>query len=49
MLGHATNNATILELKRGTIYSIEVAEVNSAGTGKYSTPIIAVTNGKFIV
>ena len=33
---------TISELMASTTYTIEVAAVNSAGTGVYSTPIITV-------
>ena len=37
--------ATISGLDAATSYSIEVAAVNSAGTGVYSSPLYVVTEG----
>ena len=44
--GDATKT-TIPELNSSTVYVIEVAAVNSAGTGPYSDPITETTDGKF--
>ena len=44
--GGATTEATISELQPSTNYSIEVAAVNSAGTGVYSDSLSALTSGK---
>ena len=41
--GDATTEATISGLAAGTNYHIEVAAVNSAGTGVYSDPLSAIT------
>ena len=38
-----TTEATITGLRSSTIYSIEVAVVNSAGTGVYSEPKVNTT------
>ena len=43
--GNATTETTISELYSSTNYSIQVAAVNSAGTGIYSTAIFTVTKG----
>ena len=43
--GAATTEITISGLNCNTIYSIEVAVVNSAGIGTYSNPVIATTEG----
>ena len=40
-----SGGATISELNSSTNYSIEVAAVNSAGTGVYSTAIFIITSG----
>ena len=45
ILGGATTEATIIGLNAATNYSIDVAAVNSAGTGVYSTIIYAFTKG----
>ena len=37
---------SITGLNASTTYSIEVAAVNSAGTGPYSDPITEITNSK---
>ena len=39
------NETTITGLESSTTYSIQVAAVNSAGTGVYSDPITAETDG----
>ena len=39
------NETTIIGLESSTTYSIQVAAVNSAGTGVYSDPITAETDG----
>ena len=44
--GATVNEATISGLMSSTNYSIQVAAVNSAGTGEYSDPITAMTDGK---
>ena len=44
--GGATTEATISGLTHSTTYSIEVAAVNSAGTGSYSSSITAETDGE---
>ena len=45
--GGGATQTTISGLESSTTYSIEVAAVNSAGTGDYSTPsIVAETDGK---
>ena len=44
--GGATTEATISGLTHSTTYEIEVAAVNSAGTGVYSNSITAETDGK---
>ena len=44
--GEATTESTLNGLVYATIYSIEVAAVNSAGIGDYSVPIIFATEGK---
>ena len=45
--GGSVTEATISELMPSTAYTIEMAAVNSAGTGVYSSPpITAVTDGK---
>ena len=41
--GGSVTEATISGLTPFTTYSIEVAAVNSAGTGVYSSPVIAET------
>ena len=46
VLGGATTEATISGLTHSTTYEIEVAAVNSAGTGVYSNSITAETDGK---
>ena len=43
------NNQTVISgLVPSTEYWIQVAAVNSAGTGDYSTPIVQETDGEFI-
>ena len=42
--GGATTNATISGLTPSTSYVIEVAAVNSAGTGVYSEPLTVETS-----
>ena len=44
--GEITTEGTLNGLVYATIYSIEVAAVNSAGIGDYSVPIIFATEGK---
>ena len=44
--GSATTEATISELESAAYYSIEVAAVNSAGTGVYSAPLTALNSGE---
>ena len=44
--GGATTETTISGLLSSTNYSIEVAAVNSAGTGVYSGPVVALTDSK---
>ena len=44
--GGSVNEATISSLMSSTTYSIQVAAVNSAGTGRYSVANDAKTNGK---
>ena len=43
--GDATTEATISGLNSSTNYSTEVAAVNSAGIGMYSTAIFTITEG----
>ena len=43
--GGATTERTVSGLESSSNYSIEVAAVNSAGTGVYSDPIIRITDG----
>ena len=43
--GGATTEAIISGLAAGTNYDIEVAAVNSAGTGVYSDPLTVLTSG----
>ena len=43
--GSATTEATISGLESAAYYSIEVAAVNSAGTGVYSAPLTALNSG----
>ena len=47
--GGATTETTITELNSATTYSIEVAPVNSAGTGDYSNSISAITSGTYLL
>ena len=47
ILGGATTEGTISELKAATTYSIEVAAVNSIGTGVYSN-LTTMTLCKFL-
>ena len=42
-----TTEVTITGLHSATTYSIEVAAVNSAGTGVYSAAIVATTKRKY--
>ena len=44
--GGTTTEATISGLAAGTNYDIEVAAVNSVGTGVYSHPLAALTSGE---
>ena len=44
--GSATTEATISGLESVAYYSIEVAAVNSAGTGVYSAPLTALNSGE---
>ena len=46
VLGGDSTEAIIMGLTSATIYTIEVAAVNNAGTGEYSNSITAVTGGK---
>ena len=46
--GGAATEAIISGLTKNTIYTIEVAAVNSAGIGKYSLSMTAVTSSKSI-
>ena len=41
--GCAASEASIADLTPSTNYSIEVAAVNSAGTGVYSEPLVVMT------
>ena len=41
--GGDTTEISITDLTPSTTYSIEVAAVNSAGTGVYSEPLVAMT------
>ena len=43
--GGATTEAIISGLAAGTNYDIEVAALNSAGTGVYSDPLTVLTSG----
>ena len=43
---NVSRGSTIIGLKPSTNYSIEVAAVNSAGTGVYSDPISNITLGE---
>ena len=47
--GGTTTEVIITDLDPTTTYSIEVAAVNSAGTGVYSVVIIATTKGIIII
>ena len=49
ILGGTTTEATISGLNSATNYSIEVAAVNSAGTGNYSHTIFAITSGTYSI
>ena len=44
--GGETNEVMLSGLLSSTNYSIEVAAVNSAGTGVYSSPVVALTNSE---
>ena len=44
--GSTISKATVCGLRDSTTYTIEVAVVNSAGTGQYSDSITAETEGK---
>ena len=44
--GDTTTEATISGLASGTNYDIQVAAVNSAGTGVYSDPLTVLTSGE---
>ena len=46
VLGGSVTEATVSNLMPSTNYSIQVAAVNSAGTGPYSVAIVSKTNGK---
>ena len=46
--GGTTNEFTIPELETATTYKIEVAAVNSAGTGVYSDPVFVLTSGELL-
>ena len=46
--GGATTEATISGLAAATSYDIEVAAVNSAGTGVYSDPLTVLTSGELL-
>ena len=48
VLGGATTEGTVSELKAATTYSIEVAAVNSIGTGVYSNLTTTMTLCKFL-
>ena len=43
VLGETTTEITVSGLDSATTYSFEVAVMNSAGTGVYSTPTTALT------
>ena len=47
--GGDTTETTITGLDAGTTYSIEVAAVNNAGTGKYNLPISVTTQGTVFI
>ena len=44
--GDTTTETTITGLNSATNYSIEVAAVNNAGTGVYSSPMVALTDSE---
>ena len=46
--GEATTETTISGLNAATNYSIEVAALNSVGTGEYSDPITSLTFCKLL-
>ena len=46
--GGATTAFTLTGLSNSATYSIDVAAINNAGTGKYSDPITVNTKGKII-
>ena len=45
-VGGDARQATISELESSTEYSVQVAAVNSAGTGPFSSPITVMTSGE---
>ena len=47
--GEATAALIISGLRPGTLYEIQVAAVNSAGTGVYSNSILQMTTGILII
>ena len=49
VFGGAATEATITGLNSATNYSIEVAAMNSGGTGDYSNSISATTSGTFSI
>ena len=46
--GGDTTSTTISGLDSSTNYAIEVAAMNSAGTGTYSSPITEITDGMWL-
>ena len=46
-VGGSARQATISGLSPSTLYTVQVAAVNGAGTGPYSSGIYVRTNGEF--
>ena len=46
--GASQTETTISNLMPSTTYTVEVAAVNSAGTGNYSDPLTTRTDGTFV-
>ena len=48
-VSNSTRQATVSGLSPSTLYTVQVAAVNGAGTGPYSTPGIYIrTNGMYM-